>query len=226
MVKISEDAKLRGQRYVFRDRAEAGRALAEVLGPFPSLNSIVLAIPSGGLPVAAELAKRLDLRLDIVIVRKLQIPRNPEAGFGAISLGGDTVLNEELVRDLKLSEEQVGRAKENAMRDGRSRERVLRGLRPYPDLAGKNVILVDDGLATGYTMLAAIRAVRANHPAEIIVAVPTGSDRSVDLVAGDVEEVICLNIREMPFAVADAFRNWYDVDEEEAVAALRYGNPP
>ena len=175
--------------------------------------------------MAAELAKRLDVPLDIVIVRKLQTPRNPEAGFGAISLDREAVLNQELVDDLALSDWQIETAKENAMKEGRSRERALCGLRPALELNGKEVIIVDDGLATGYTMLAAIRSVRVGCPRRIVVAVPTGSNRSVDLVAYEADEVICLNIRGMPFAVADAYRNWYDVDEEEAVRVFRYGNP-
>ena len=222
---IFEDLKLRGKRSVFRDRAEAGKALAEYLGPHLGKDIIVLAVPSGGLPVAAELAKRLGVRLDIVIVRKLQTPRNPEAGFGAISLKGDMVLNQELVDDLALSDRQIETAKENALKEGRSRERALRGLRPASDLNGMEVIIVDDGLATGYTMLAAIRSVKIGCPRRIVVAVPTGSDRSVDMVAQEADEVICLNIRGMPFAVADAYRNWYDVDEEEAVRVVRYSNP-
>lgn len=222
---IFEDRKLRGKRSVFRDRTEGGKALAEFLESRFSKQIIVLAIPSGGLPVAAEMAKRLDVRLDIVIVRKLQTPRNPEAGFGAISLNADTVLNQELVADLALSDRQIETAKENAMKEGRSRERALRRLRPAPDLNGIEVIIVDDGLATGYTMLAAIRSVKMGCPSRIVVAVPTGSERSVDLVAREADEVICLNIRGMPFAVADAYQNWYDVDEEEAVRVVRYSNP-
>jgi predicted phosphoribosyltransferase len=140
-----------------------------------------------------------------------------------LSLDGEVILNADLVADLALSEAQIDLAKVNAMKEGRSREHALRGSRPSPEVGGIGVILVDDGLASGYTMLAAVRKVKAGHPAFIVVAVPTGSDRSVELVAKEVDEVVCLNIREMPFAVADAFRNWYDVDEEEAVHILRYG---
>ncbi len=208
---------------MFRDRAESGRALLKHLEKYRGKRLIVLAIPSGGLPVAAEIANGLEAVLDIVIVRKLQTPQNPEAGFGALSLDGEAILNANLVADLALSEGQIDRAKVDAMKEGRSRERALRGSRPPPEVGGIGVILVDDGLASGYTMLAAVRKVRAGQPEFIVVAVPTGSDRSVELVAKEVDEVVCLNIRGMPFAVADAFRNWYDVDEEEAVRILRYG---
>ena len=208
---------------MFRDRAESGRELLKHLEKYRGRKLIVLAIPSGGLPVAAEIAKGLEAVLDIVIVRKLQTPQNPEAGFGALSLNGEVILNTDLAADLVLTEGQIDQAKVNAMKEGRSRERALRGGRPSPEVGGMGVILVDDGLASGYTMLAAVRKLKASHPEFIVVAVPTGSDRSVALVAKEVDEVICLNIRGMPFAVADAFRNWYDVDEQEAVRILRYG---
>jgi predicted phosphoribosyltransferase len=221
---IVEDKDLRQKRFVFRDRAESGRELLKHLEKYRGKELMVLAIPSGGLPVATEIAKGLGAVLDIIIVRKLQTPQNPEAGFGALSLNGDVILNADLVADLALSEGQIDQAKMNAMKEGRSRELALRGSRPSPELSGRGVILVDDGLASGYTMLAAVRKVRAERPAFIVVAVPTGSDRSVELVAKEVDEVVCLNIRGMPFAVADAFRNWYDVDEKEAVRILRYGN--
>jgi putative phosphoribosyl transferase len=133
------------------------------------------------------------------------------------------VLNDELVADLDLSDDQMETAKEDAIREGRSRQRALRGDRPPPDLTGRVVILVDDGLASGYTMLAAVKAVRAGNPSKIVVAVPTGSDRSVDLISKAADEVVCLNIRSMPFAVADAFVKWYDVEEAEAVQIMRYG---
>jgi putative phosphoribosyl transferase len=223
MGSIVEDKQLRQRRSVFRDRAEAGRELLKHLEGYRGKDLIVLAIPSGGLPVAVEIAKGLGAALDIIIVRKLQTPLNPEAGFGAISLDGDMVLNNELVAELALTRQQMEKAKESAIREGRSREHALRKGRSLPSLKGRKVILVDDGLASGYTMLAAIRKVRTENPSSIVVAVPTGSDRSVEMVAREADEVVCLNIRGMPFAVADAYRNWYDVDEEEAVWIIRYG---
>jgi putative phosphoribosyl transferase len=223
---IFEDRMLRGRRSVFRDRKEAGKALSRLLESYKDKDVTVLAIPSGGLPVAAEVAQALCAPLDIVIVRKLQIPRNPEAGFGAISMNGDIILNQELVAELGLTEEQIHRAKENALKEGRAREKALRGSGAPPNLTGSIAIVVDDGLASGYTMLAAIRAVRAGHPSKLIVAVPTGSERSVKVVAEEADEVVCLNVRGMPFAVADAYRTWYDVDEAEAVWVLRSGNRP
>lgn len=226
MGSIQEDRRLRGRRSVFNDRSDAGKALAMMLEGYRGKSVLVIAIPSGGLPVAAEVARCLDADLDIIAVRKLQTPRNPEAGFGAISLNGDTILNHGLVSDMELTDEQIERAKEKALREGRSREQALVYDRPKPHFSGKVVILVDDGLASGYTMLAAIRAVKIEHPSRVIVAVPTGSDRSVEMVAREVDEVVCLNIRGLPFAIADAYFNWYDIDEEEAARILRYGDRP
>ncbi|HEY3420482.1 MAG TPA: phosphoribosyltransferase family protein [Methanomassiliicoccales archaeon] len=223
---IVEDMQLRQKRFVFRDRAESGMELVKRLEKYRGKDLAVLAIPSGGLPIAAEIAEGLGAVMDVIIVRKLHVPLNPEAGFGAMSMDGDAVLNNELVSDMALTHGQIEKAKGDAMREGLSRERALRGVRPFPDLKGKVVILVDDGLASGYTMLAAVRKVKQAHPASVVVAVPTGSDRSVEMVAREVDEVVCLNIRGMPFAVADAYRNWYDIDEEEAVRIMRYGNRP
>ncbi len=220
---IIEDKLLRDKRFVFRDRAESGKKLLRHLELYRGKECIVLAIPSGGLPVAVEISRGLGAVLDVVIVRKLQIPRNPEAGFGAISLSGESILNTELLTDLSLSDEQIARSKEKAILEGRSRERTLRGDRPMSELAGKTAIVVDDGLASGYTMLAAIKEVKAKHPGRIVVTVPTGSARSVDMVAREVDEIVCLNIRGMPFAVADAYHNWYDVEEAEAVRLFRSG---
>jgi predicted phosphoribosyltransferase len=123
MGSIQGDRRLRGKRSVFNDRKGAGKALAMMLEGHRGKGVLVMAIPSGGLPVAAEVARCLDVDLDIIVVRKLQTPMNPEAGFGAISLNGDTILNHELVSDMVLTDEQVERAKENASREGRSRER-------------------------------------------------------------------------------------------------------
>jgi putative phosphoribosyl transferase len=159
--------------------------------------------------------------MGLMIVRKLQIPNEPEAGFGAVTLNGQLILNEELVAELGLTPEDIRGAREKAMGEGRSRDRALRGDREPLPLAGRTIVLVDDGLASGYTMLAAIGQVKGEHPDRIIVAVPTGSKYAVQMVAEEVNMLICLNIRRGRFAVADAYRHWYDLTEEEAVATLR-----
>lgn len=170
--------------------------------------------------MAAAISKELDWPLDLVIVRKLQIPYNPEAGFGAVTMSGRVILNRELVAALGLTEEDIEAAKEKALEAGRSRQRALLGDRERQPLEGRTVVLVDDGLASGYTMLAAIAQVKDAGPARLVVAVPTGADSTVQMVAREADLLICLNVRRGPFAVADAYRHWYDLTEEEAVSVL------
>lgn len=218
---IVEERNYRDKRFVFENRTDAGMKLTHFLDSYKGADAIVLAIPSGGVPVGAEIAKGLGLPMDVIIVRKLQIPFEPEAGFGAMDLSGVTILNDDLVTELGLTGADIEGAKKKALEAARSRDRVLRGDRPFPSLNGKVVIVVDDGLASGYTMLAAIKRAKADRPQKIVVAVPTGSTDTVHMIAGEVDELFCLNIRSPPFAVADAFKKWYDLTEEEALIVLR-----
>jgi len=159
--------------------------------------------------------------MDLVIVRKLQIPYEPEAGFGAVSLSGHVILNRELVEGLGLTAEDIEAAKEKALAGARGRaEALLRGRRPQ-QLEGKTAVVVDDGLASGYTMLAAIKQVKGLGAERVVVAVPTGSERAVKMVGREADLTICLNIRTGPFAVADAYLNWYDLTEEEAISTFQ-----
>lgn len=218
---VVEDPRMRGRSFVFEDRDDAGRALADVLREHVDGDAIILAIPSGGVPVAAAIARELGLTMDLIIVRKLQIPFNPEAGFGAVTMGGEMFLNRPLLAGLGLSADDLKEAKDKALREGRSRQRSLLGDREREPLKGRTVVLVDDGLASGYTMLAAIAEGRREDPRKIIVAVPTGAAATVRMVAEESDLLICLNIRGGPFAVADAYRNWYDLTEDEAATVLR-----
>lgn len=218
---VIDDPRLRGRRFVFEDRADAGRALATVLRESMPGDAVVLAIPSGGIPVAAAIARELDWPMDLVVVRKLQIPFNPEAGFGAVTMSGEMFLNRRLMADLALTADEIEAAREKALAEGRSRQRALLGDRPRQPLERRTAVLVDDGLASGYTMLAALAQVRKENPTRVVVAVPTGADRTVLMVAEEADLLVCLNVRGGTFAVADAYRNWYDLTEEEASAALR-----
>lgn len=160
----------------FQDRTEAGKVLAAKLENFARrANTIVLALPRGGVPVAFEIARRLGVPLDVLIVRKLGVPGQEELAFGAIASGGARVLNEEIIRALRLPENVVERIAEKERAELERRERLYRGTRPFPDLRGRTVIIADDGLATGATMKAAIRALKTKQPKEIIVAVPVAS---------------------------------------------------
>src|SRR3954464_2850355 len=157
----------------FRDRSEAGRLLAERLRPPAGRDDVVvLGLPRGGVPVAHEIAQALDAPLEVFVVRKLGIPEHEETAFGAIATGGTRVLNRPLLDRLALPAEWIEAIEAKERRELERRERAYRGDRPPPDLAGRTVILVDDGLATGSTMVAAVRAARQDEPERVVVAVP------------------------------------------------------
>ena len=221
MGRLIEDPDLRDKRFVFEDRRDAGRRLAAILEPYRGTNDFLLAVPSGGVPVAAEAARILSLPLDLLIVRKLQIPFNPEAGFGAMSLSGNILLNDELVESLGLGKEAIAAAVNNTKKVLDQRNRLFRGGRPLPSCQDKKVIITDDGLASGSTMRVAARWIRGMKPERIIVAVPTGSERTVEIMRGEADEIVCLNIRSgYRFAVAEAYRHWHDVSDDEVLQII------
>ena len=220
--KIVEEPSYRERTFVFRDRFHAGKILAEKLREYGgNRKAIVLAVPAGGVPVGYVVARELAVPMDVVVVRKVQIPWNPEAGFGAVTWDGEIVLNEGLVSDLGLTGKMIEESILKTRRIIQDRIRRFRGDSPMPDLGGKTVMLVDDGLASGFTMLAAARSVRKREPEKVMIAVPTASLRAVQLLGSEADEIVCLNIRSGPiFAVADAYRNWYDLSDEEVVKIL------
>jgi predicted phosphoribosyltransferase len=181
--KLIEEPNFRERMLVFRDREHAGRLLAEKLRKYnDNKKVIILALPAGGVPVGYEVAKSLGISMDVAVVRKVQIPWNPEAGFGAITWDGELVLNEPLVKQLNLTkkdiEESISKTKQNIQ----LRLRKFRGDKPIPVLKGKVVIVVDDGLASGFTMLAAAKSIRKQAPAKIVAAVLTGSMGAIKLL--------------------------------------------
>jgi putative phosphoribosyl transferase len=219
---INEEIELRDREEVFADRQEAGEMLADMLTGFRGRDTIVLAIPSGGVPVGLVVAERLGLPVDLLLIRKIPIPGNTEAGFGALTLEDDLLVNDLLVAQLGLSPGDIERLAAPVRAELRQRSRLFRGDRPFPDLAGRSVLLVDDGLASGYTMLAGVRLVRRRRPAEIVIAVPTAARRTVERLAPEVGRIVCPNIRSgRTFAVAAAYRNWYDLSRSEVLELLR-----
>jgi len=220
---VHEVSRFRNRSRVFQDRFDGGDFLAGMLEPeYRGEDVIVLAIPSGGVPVGCRISDRLGSPLDLVIVRKLQIPGNPEAGFGAMTLEGSVFLNERLMAELKLDHSQIQAETERVKAELEKRDRELRKGKSFPDPSEKRVILVDDGLASGYTMFASIYMVKKREAREIVVAVPTAPQRTVDAMLEAVHRVYCPNIRETPyFAVAEAYRNWYDLDTAEVQALLK-----
>jgi len=214
---VIEESAFRDREFLFKDRLHAGELLADKLRPLlVDRNVQLLAVPSGGVPVGYAVAQKLKIPLDVAIVRKIQIPWNTEAGFGAVTWDGRVLLNELLVDQLALSTGTVEQCVSRTREIVRLRTQVLRGARRFPDLNDKAVVLVDDGLASGFTMLAAAESIRTQHPRKIIVAVPTGSASAIDLLAPKVDQLVCLNIRGGPiFAVADAYEAWYDLSDDE-----------
>jgi putative phosphoribosyl transferase len=224
---IIERPDLRERSHVFRDRAHAGGVLAEMLAPYCQTDAMVLAIPAGGVPVAAVIAERLKIPLDVAVVSKITLPWNTEAGYGAVAFDGTVRLNEDLVPRLGLAEEQIqegiGQTTQKVLR----RVKKFRGDRPFLDLSKRSAILVDDGLASGFTMLVAIEALRNAEARAICVAIPTGHWSALQRMAQEVEAVYCANIRSgLSFAVADAYEVWTDVVEEEAVAIYKRASAP
>ncbi len=225
MNKLIEEISLRDRLYVFEDRKEAGSLLAEKLDKYKGSDALVFGIPSGGVPVASEIADVLKLPMDLIIVRKIQIPYNPEAGFGAMGPEGEIILNERLLSQLRLKEDDIDKQIQRTKNILKKRNQLFRGERPFPLLKDKIVIVVDDGLASGYTMLAAIKFMKKNAPQKVIVAVPTASKTTADFILSEVDELVCLNVRTgFPFAVADAYRNWYDLTDEEVLNIIKTGN--
>lgn len=191
----------------FRDRADAGRKLAECIDRSRvERNALVLALPRGGVPVGYEVAKALQVELDVFLVRKLGLPSQEELAIGAIASGGVRVLNEELIAELRVPADLVDRIAAREEREMERREKRYRGNRPRLPVRDRTVILVDDGLATGATMKAATRALHVDRPSRVIVAVPVAAKETCHELRSEVDEIICA-FTPWPF---QAVGNWYE----------------
>lgn len=206
---------------IFRDRAAAGRRLAERLMAYKDTGAVVLALPRGGVPVAREVAHSLNATLDVFVVRKLGVPGHEELAMGAIASGGLRVLNEETIAQLGIDRAMVEAVTASELAELRRREALYRDGRPAPDVRGKTVILIDDGLATGASMYAAILALRTAKPAKIVVAVPVAPADTCASLAREVDDIECAATPE-PFRGVGA---WYDdfrqISDDEVRDLLR-----
>ena len=220
---LTDAPRLRNKHHVFTGRKDAGRYLAAMLSKYAHRSeTMILAIPSGGVPVGLEMSGKLDLPMDLVITRKIQIPGNTEAGFGAMTMNGKAFINRELLDSLHLSEAQVNMQMEKVRGELQRRNVRFRNNRPPPDLKEKVVILTDDGIASGFTMLAAIDMAVDHGAKRIVVAVPTAPISSIFRIGGRVEEIFCANVQDYgAFAVADAYKRWRDLEPEEVVEMLQ-----
>ena len=204
----------------FQDRTDAGRILARYLTKYKDRpDVVVLALPRGGVPVAYEIAKALNAPLDIFLVRKLGVPGQEEVAMGAIATGGIRVLNEELIRHLNMPPELVDAITAREQQEIERRERVYRGDKPAPDIRGRTVIVVDDGLATGSTMLAALAALRQQQPARLIVAVPTAPPETCDSLRSYADEVVCA-VTPDPFRSVGSWYRGFDQTTDDEVRDL------
>lgn len=213
--------ELREHTRVFQDRFHAGQILARMIENDDKENGIILAIPAGGVPVGVVVAEKTGLDLDVAVVSKITLPWNTEAGYGAVAFDGRVQLNEDLMRRVNLTVEDVKKGIEKTTAKVERRVEELRGRQPFPNLGNRSVILVDDGLASGFTMRVAVAALRNAGAGRIVVAVPTGHRQSVERIAGEVETLYCANIRGgFSYAVANAYQQWSDVSEEDVIELL------
>lgn len=209
-----------GGQQRFRNRGDAGRQLAALLGNYAGRQDlIVLGLPRGGVPVAAEVAQALGAPLDLFLVRKLGVPGQPELAFGAIATGGVRILNPSVIGTLRITEREIEEVAARELAELTRRERAYRGDRPPPNLHGACVILVDDGLATGASMRAAVTAVRQQGPAWIVVAVPAAAPESCEEFRALVDDVICA-ITPQPFAAVGLWYEDFSPTTDEEVQRL------
>jgi putative phosphoribosyl transferase len=202
-------------RTTFRNRTEAGQLLAEQLRPYENRgDTIILALPRGGVPVGFEIAQKLGLSLDVFVVRKLGVPGQRELAMGAIASGGVRVLNEEVLRAMPFAAAKVAEITAQESREVERRERDYRQGRPAPDLSERIVILVDDGLATGATMLAAIAALRQKEPAKIVVAVPVCPPETLDEIERAADETVILFVPDWFRGVGQFYEDFAQVSDE------------
>lgn len=206
---------------LFENRVDAGKKLAKELSEYANRPDVlILALPRGGVPVAFEVAKELNLDMDIFLVRKLGVPGNEELAMGAIASEDIRVLNEDIISSFQIPDRVVATVAANELRELQRRERAYRGDRPKPDINGKTVILIDDGLATGATMRAAVEALKIKNPAKIVVAVPTAAADTCMFFKERVDEIICVATPEPFYGVGAWYGDFSQTTDEEVCKLL------
>lgn len=207
---------------LFKDRIDAGRKLAERLGQYAGdSNAIILALPRGGVPVAAEVAKELQLPLDIIVTRKIGAPFNEELAVGALSQDGHVLWNEKIMQMSNLTPEDLAATVAKETHEAQRRLELYRAGRTPLELAGKVVILIDDGIATGATMRAAIEYVRRAGAQKIVVAVPVAAADTIESIAPLVDEVVCVHTPRVFFGVGGFYQRFDQISDDEVIALMK-----
>lgn len=218
---------LHSEMVIFQDRADAGRKLSNQLRSYADRDDVlVLGIPRGGIIVAHEVAKALHAPLDVFVSRKLGVPGHEELAFGAVSSGGVRVLDQEIVQGLGISHKQIEESTQAAREELGRRERLYRGARPPLALEGLTVLLVDDGIATGSSMLAAIRAVRQLKPGRLVVAVPVAPQTTCGLLKREVDDLVCVETPRYFYAIGQFYEDFSQVSDEEVAGVLSPARQP
>ena len=208
------------ERTLFRDRKDAGRRLAERLARYRDEDSVVLALPRGGVPVGYEVARALKVPLDVFIARKLGAPNQPELGIGAVAQDGSRVLNERIVEEIGVSEEYIERVAAEETKEAERRLKLFRRERPEPEVRERTAILVDDGIATGVTTRVAIEALRRRDPRRLVLAVPVCATHAAESLRREVDELICLEAPSNLMAIGLWYRHFEQTSDEEVIDLL------